>query len=106
MDKNYLIISNNVEIIEDEEFIKSDSIIFVPKSVKRIGREAFGKNTIVCFEGYVKDIQTYYDSYEEPADYPDSYYRGPSMGGSTTVITRFYVPGAKIKENMSYEEFL
>ena len=98
-----LVLPQGIERIEENAFVKGPLFIYVPASISYIGREAFDAHAIVYFEGK-QTFAAYYDYYYE-ADYPDSYYRGPSMGMSR-IETFFYENGCQISYEKSYPEFL
>lgn len=100
---NKVILPNNIEYIDDGVFCFCKAVIFVPKSIKYIGRHAFSSECVVFFEGKKDSFKGYYDSHYE-ADYPDSFYRGPSMG-QELVEDFFYQEGCKLYYEKSLDDF-
>ncbi|MBQ9457931.1 MAG: leucine-rich repeat domain-containing protein [Bacilli bacterium] len=95
---------SGIEWIEHRAFKGCPAVIFVPKSIRHIGAEAFAKNAVVFFESGENDFDGYYND-QVVYDYPDSYYRGPSMGVDH-IITRYYQTGCKRFYNATHAEFL
>lgn len=97
-------LNDGIKEIDHFAFSNTSAVIFVPKSIKRVGDEAFSSKSVVFFEGAENSFDGYYNE-TYVADYPDDYYRGPSMGVSR-LISRFYEDGCKLFYNATKEDFL
>ena len=97
-------LGEGVEIIDVCAFKDTKAVIYVPKSIKRIEYNAFSKDDIVFFECGENDFRGHYEVIRSE-DYPDSYYRGPSMGVDERV-DRYYEDGATLLFNKTHQDFL
>ena len=80
------------------------AVIFVPNTIRRIDDTAFSSNSVIFFECDENDFIGYHQV-RNISDYPDSYYRGSSMGDDT-IEEFYYEEGCKLFFNKSHDEFL
>ena len=80
------------------------AVIFVPNTIQRIDDSAFSSNSVVFFECGENDFIGYH-KIRDVSDYPDSYYRGSSMGGDT-IEEFYYQEGCTLFFNKTHEDFL
>lgn len=104
-DLRFLDLPEGLERIEARSLAGLCGVCFVPKAVSYIGKEAFGTSALILLEGEEKSMNAYRETYQSEPDYPDSYYRGPSMGGGETTIT-YYGYGSIVKEHVPHDDYL
>ncbi len=98
-----VVLPQGIKRIEHFAFSGIEAVFFIPETIEYVGREAFGRRSVLFFEGEEKDFQGYYDSYQDDS-YPDSFYRGPSMGGTIEVF--YYEVPCKRFFGKTYGDFL
>ena len=86
----FFLLNEGIKIIGDNAFSRTNAFIYIPSSLEYIGKEAIGYDSKALFEAPFGSFKTYLKVYPSEPDYPDSFHRGPSMGGGESKVTYYF----------------
>ena len=97
------LLPDHIKKIQDYAFSATKAVVYIPKSIEYVGREAFDYDVDAYFECGEKDFEGYFHAEREENDHPFAFY---GYGGSGTRLTRYYCNSSKLHFHVSKEDFL
>lgn len=97
------LLPDGIKKIQDYAFYETKAVVFIPKSIEYIGREAFGYDVDAYFECGEKDFEGYFHAEQGENDHPFAFH---GYGGSCTNLIYYYCNASKLHFHVPKEVFL